>query len=72
MNSGGGDVQATAVVGPLTLISENGNVMVRGLTGDLAADTGGGSLSGDDVAAERASVSTEDGSAMLAFSTAPG
>ena len=72
LDSGGGPIQVGRVVGPLTLASEDGGVTVNGLTGDLSADTGGGQFSGDGVAAERVSVATEDGSAVVGFSTAPG
>jgi hypothetical protein len=70
LDSGGGPVQVGRVDGPLTVTSEDGGVMVNGLTGDLDADTGGGSFAGA-LAAGRASVLTEDGSAALTFSTAP-
>ena len=72
LNSGGGPIQASRVDGPLSIVSEDGDVTVNGLTGDLSADTGGGQFSGDGVAAERVSVATEDGSAVVGFSTAPG
>jgi len=70
LDSGGGPVQVGRVNGPLTVTSENGGVTVNDLTGDLDADTGGGSFAGI-LAAGRASVQTEDGSAALTFSTAP-
>jgi DUF4097 and DUF4098 domain-containing protein YvlB len=70
LDSGGGPIQVGRVDGPLTLNSEDGGVSVNGLTGDLDADTGGGSFAGS-LAAGRASVLTEDGSAALTFSTAP-
>ncbi len=69
LDSGGGPVQVGRVNGPLTVTSEDGGVSVNDLTGDLDADTGGGSFAGS-VAAGRASVLTEDGSAALTFSTA--
>jgi len=70
LDSGGGPIQVGRVDGPLTLNSEDGGVSVNGLTGDLDADTGGGSFAGS-LAAGRASVLTEGGSAALTFSTAP-
>jgi Putative adhesin len=70
LDSGGGPVQVGRVNGPLTVTSEDGGVTVNDLTGDLDADTGGGSFAGT-LAAGRASVLTEDGSAALTFSTAP-
>ena len=70
LDSGGGPVQVGRVNGPLTVTSEGGGVTVDDLTGDLDADTGGGSFAGT-LAAGRASVLTEDGSAALTFSTAP-
>ena len=70
LDSGGGPIQVGRMHSPLTLTSEDGGVTVNGLTGDLDADTGGGSFSGS-LAAGRASVLTEDGSAALTFSTAP-
>jgi len=72
LNSGGGEVEASAITGPLSIISEDGAVTLNGLTGNLAADTGGGPITAGGVAAARASVTTEDGSAVLGFSTAPG
>jgi DUF4097 and DUF4098 domain-containing protein YvlB len=69
LDSGGGPVQVGRVNGPLTVTSEDGGVTVNDLTGDLDADTGGGSFAGT-LAAGRASVLTEDGSAALTFSTA--
>ena len=69
LDSGGGPIQVARVNGPLTLASEDGNVTVNGLTGDLDADTGGGSLAGD-IASGRASVQTEDGLAALTFNAA--
>ncbi len=71
LDSGGGPVQVGRVNGPLTVTSEDGGVTVNDLTGDLDADTGGGSFAGT-LAAGRASVLTEDGSAALTFSTAAG
>jgi hypothetical protein len=70
LDSGGGPVQVGRVNGPLTVTSEDGGVTVNGLTGDLDADTSGGPFAGT-LAAGRASVLTEDGSAALTFSTAP-
>jgi hypothetical protein len=70
LDSGGGPVQVGRVNGPLTLTSEDGGVTVNDLTGDLDADTGGGSFAGT-LAAGRASVLTEGGSAALTFTTAP-
>jgi len=67
--SGGGPIQVSRMDSPLTLTSGDGGVTVNGLTGDLDADTGGGSFAGS-LAAGRASVLTEDGSAALTFSTA--
>jgi DUF4097 and DUF4098 domain-containing protein YvlB len=69
LDSGGGPIQVGRMHSPLTLASEDGNVTVNGLTGDLDADTGGGSFAAS-LAAGRASVQTEDGSAALTFSTA--
>ena len=70
LDSGGGPVQVGRVNGPLTVTSEDGSVTVNDLTGDLDADTGGGSFAGT-LAAGRATVLTEDGSAALTFSSAP-
>ena len=70
LDSGGGPVQVGRVNGPLTVTSEDGGITVNDLTGDLDADTGGGSFAGT-LAAGRATVLTEDGSAALTFSTAP-
>jgi len=44
---------------------------VNGLTGNLDADTGGAPLSVSRIAAANATVTTEDGSARLAFTSAP-
>jgi hypothetical protein len=69
LDSGGGPIQVGQMHSPLTLTSEDGNVTVNGLTGDVDADTGGGSFTAS-LAAGRASVQTEDGSAALTFRTA--
>jgi DUF4097 and DUF4098 domain-containing protein YvlB len=66
LDSGGGPVQVARLAGPLTLNSENGDVTLSRVSGDVDADTGGGSITGD-VSADRASVLTENGSAALTF-----
>ena len=71
LDSGGGPAQVTDVHGPLTVNTENGGLIVNGLTGPLEADTGGGGIVATGIAAVTATVSTENGDADIAFTTAP-
>jgi Putative adhesin len=71
LDSGGGNVRATDVRGPLTVDTEDGSLVLVGVTGPLDADTGGGNLLARDVSAVTATVSTEDGSVNMGFTTAP-
>ena len=71
LDSGGGDVRAVNIGGPLTVSTGGGPLTLAGLAGALAADTGGGSLSARGVAAAAATVITGGGDAWLVFSAAP-
>lgn len=70
LNSDGGTVDATRIGGPLTVATNGGPLVVNGLTGPLRADTSGGNLSARGVAATAASVTTDGGSAAIAFTRA--
>jgi hypothetical protein len=71
LDTGGGPARATLVGGPLTVSTEGGPVTLRGVTGPLRADTGGGPLLAQDVAAATATITTSGGPAMVTFATAP-
>jgi hypothetical protein len=71
LDSGGGPVRVTDVHGPLTVNTEGGDLTVDRLTGPLDADTGGGNLLARDIAAVTATVSTENGTADIGFTTSP-
>jgi len=71
IDSGGGPVRATGIYGQLTVSTEGGPLSLNGLTGDLHADTGGGTMVAEGVSAATATVTTESGDARLGFATAP-
>jgi hypothetical protein len=71
LNSGGGPVTANAIGGPLTVSTEGGQLQLAGLTGAFNADTGGGQLAAQDVAASTATAQTDGGPAALTFATPP-
>jgi hypothetical protein len=71
LDSGGGPITAAGIDGPLSVTGEGGSITVNGLTGDLQADTGGGPFSGQAIAAGKALLNTDGGSAGLTLSTAP-
>ena len=71
VDSGGGPVTAAGIDGPLTAITDGGSLQLDGLAGPLRADTGGGPLAGQDIAAATATASTGGGSVRIVFSTAP-
>jgi hypothetical protein len=71
VDTGGGPARATLVGGPLTVSTEGGPVTLRGVAGPLRADTGGGTLIAQDLAAATATITTSGGDAMVAFVAAP-
>ena len=71
LDTGGGPARATLIGGPLTASTEGGPLALAGVTGPLRADTGGGNLTAQDVAAATATITTSGGSAMVAFAAAP-
>jgi hypothetical protein len=71
LDSGGGPVRATAIDGPLTVRTEGGPLLVDGLVGALNVDTGNAPLIAQGVDATTATVSTDGGSARIAFVAAP-
>jgi len=71
LDTGGGPARATLVGGPLTVNTEGGPLTLRGVTGPLRADTGGGTLLAQDVAAATATITTSGGPAMVTFAAAP-
>jgi hypothetical protein len=71
VDSGGGPVTATGIDGPCTATTDGGSLQLDRLAGPLRADTGGGPLFGQDVAAATATASTDGGSAQITFAAAP-
>jgi hypothetical protein len=71
LESGGGPVRATAIGGPLTVITDGGSLQLAGLAGPLSADTGGGPLTAQGITSATATVTTDGGNARLAFAAAP-
>jgi hypothetical protein len=71
LDTGGGPARATLVGGPLTVSTEGGPVTLRGVAGPLRADTGGGTLIAQDLAAATATITTSGGSAVVTFAAAP-
>ena len=69
--SSGGPVQATLIGGPLTVNTGGGPLAVRGVSGPLRAETDGGSLIAQDIAAATATITTGGGPAAVTFVTAP-
>jgi hypothetical protein len=71
LDSGGGQVDAAGIDGPLTVKTEGGMLRLDGLAGALSADTGGGDLIAQGVAATAATVTTSGGNARIAFAATP-
>ena len=71
LDSGGGPVTAEQIDGALTVSTDGGALQLTATAGPLRADTGGGPLSDQGADAATADVSTDGGSARLAFSAAP-
>jgi hypothetical protein len=71
LDSGGGNVLAAGIDGPLTVSTGSGMLLVNGLDGTLDADTGGGNLLAQGVASATATVTTGGGNARIVFVTAP-
>ena len=71
IESGGGPVTAEHIDGALTVNTDGGSLQLNGTAGALRADTEGGPLSGQGVDAVTADVTTDGGSARIAFSAAP-
>jgi len=71
LDTGGGPARVSLIGGPLTVSTEGGPLVLRGVTGPLRADTGGGTLLAQDVAAATATITTSGGSAMVTFAAAP-
>ncbi|HEX8005030.1 MAG TPA: hypothetical protein VF482_01215, partial [Trebonia sp.] len=71
LDSGGGQVSAQQIGGPLTISSGGGPIQADGVAGTLNADSGGGLATLSDITAANVSVSTEGGPAMVSFAAAP-
>jgi len=71
LDTGGGPARATLVGGPLTVSTEGGPAALRGVAGPLRADTSGGTLIAQDLAAATATITTSGGDAMVTFVAAP-
>jgi hypothetical protein len=71
LDSGGGPIRATRIDGSLTATTEGGWLALNGLTGPLYADTGGGPVQMQNVAAATATVITGGGPAQIGFTAAP-
>jgi hypothetical protein len=72
VDSGGGNVYAAGLRGPLTVTTGGGSLVVNGLAGPLRVDTSGGSVDGSGLATAAATVLTGGGDAWLGFAVAPG
>jgi hypothetical protein len=72
VDSGGGNVYAAGLRGPLRVSTGGGSLMVNGLDGPLSADTAGGSVDANALATPAATVITGGGDAWLGFAVAPG
>jgi hypothetical protein len=71
LNSGGGPVLATGISGHLIVTADDATVVIKGLTGPLDADTGGGALLASGVDTPAATVVTSGGEARIGFTAAP-
>ena len=71
LDSGGEQVRAVRIHGPLTVNTGGGPLQLDGLTGPLDADTGGGPLTAQNVASATTTVITGGGDAWVAFAAAP-
>jgi hypothetical protein len=71
LDSGGGQVRAVGIRGPLMVDAGGGPLQLYGLTGPLRVDTGGGPVTAQDVASATATVITGGGDALVAFASAP-
>lgn len=71
VDSGGGQVRAAGIRGPLTARTDGGPLLLDGVAGPLRADTGGAQLLARDVAAATAAVTTEGGGAGIEFTVPP-
>jgi hypothetical protein len=72
VDSGGGNVYAAGLRGPLNVTTGGGSLVVNGLAGPLDVETSGGSVDGSGLATAKATVITEGGDAWLGFASAPG
>jgi hypothetical protein len=72
VDSGGGNVYAAGLRGPLSVSTGSGSLMVNGLDGPLSVDASGGSVDANALATPTATVITGGGDAWLGFTVAPG
>jgi hypothetical protein len=72
VDSGGGNVYAAGLRGPLSVSTGSGSLMVNGLDGPLSVDASGGSVDANALATPTATVITGGGEAWLGFAVAPG
>jgi hypothetical protein len=61
LDSGGGDVTATSVSGPLTVTSEGGNQHLTGIGGSLKTESGGGDVIALGLAGPAVTITTDGG-----------
>jgi hypothetical protein len=61
LDSGGGDVTATSVSGPLTVTSEGGNLRLTGILGSVRAESGGGDVTALGIDGPSVSITTDGG-----------
>jgi hypothetical protein len=71
LESGGGPVSARGIRGSLNVMTDGGPLRVSGVASLLTADTGGGGVTADGVAAKTVQVNTEGGPASFAFARPP-
>jgi hypothetical protein len=61
LDSGGGNVTASSVRGPLTVTSESGTQELTGIGGSLKAESGGGDVTAQGITGRTASITTDGG-----------
>ena len=71
LETGSGDVNATALTGDADLHTSSGDVNVRGLGGDVALRTASGDVNASDLAAGTVQAVTSSGDVELDFRLAP-
>jgi hypothetical protein len=71
VSTGGGDVTADGVTGPVSLSTGGGNVSADGVSGALSLSTGGGGIQAAGVAAAQVTANTGGGDISIVFTRVP-